>query len=168
MKSGGKYQYFVEGKCEEKIIKMLKEQRNKIISGKVDVLNVVQEKLTDLKLRTLTPDTTIILVFDTDTGETEILRENLQILKKNRFNKVWCILQVRNFEDEIVRSTCLRKVEDLFKTKNLDDFKERFIKEKNLCKKLDDKEFNLDKMWVTNPPRKYSWINNDGYKIKLR
>lgn len=167
MGKGGKYHYFVEGACEQKLISVLKEQKNIIISGKVDILNVVQERLTDLKLRPISSDTTIILVFDTDTGETEILRENLKILKKNHFKKVWCVIQVKNLEDEIVRSTSLRDVKDLFKCKSLDDFKEQFIREKNLYKKLSDKVFDLDKMWITEPPHEYGWIKNDGEKIKL-
>ena len=167
MCKGGKYHYFVEGACERKLISVLKEQKNIIISGKVDIINVVQERLTDLKLRPITTDTTIILIFDTDTGETEILRENLKILERNHYKKVWCVIQVKNLEDEIVRSTCLRDVKDLFKCLSLEDFKEHFIKEKNLYKKLFDKKFNLDKMWITEPPEQYNWLENDGDKIKL-
>ena len=166
MRKGVKYQYFVEGKCEEKLIKVLKKQKDQIISGKVEVLNVVQERLTDTKLRLITPDTIIILIFDTDTGEVEILKENLKKLEKWGIKKVWCVVQVKNLEDEILRATSLRNVKDLFKCKNLDEFKEQFIKEKNLYKKLTDKDFDLDKMWITEPPKEYCWLNNDGNKIK--
>ena len=47
------YQYFVEGEDERRLFEVLKTDMRLIQPGKIQVLNVVQEKLTDLKLRTL-------------------------------------------------------------------------------------------------------------------
>ena len=162
-----KYHYFVEGKCEKKLIDTLKEQKNLIVPGRVEVYNVTQKRLTELKLRPLSSGTIIILVFDTDTAQMDILKENIKLLSKSsRFKDVWCLLQVKNFEDEIIRSTVVRNVKDIFKSENLDGFKEDFIKEKNLYRKLCDIGFDLAKMWVTNPDECYCWLENDGDKIK--
>ena len=167
MKKCGKYHYFVEGECEEKLIKVLKEQRNLILSGRVDVLNVIQERFTDMLLRPISLDTTIILVFDTDTKETEILKENLTFLKRKHFKKVLCIIQVDNLEDEIVNSTCLKDAKELFKCEGLKEFKELFIKEKNLYRKLCEKKFSIKKIWISKPPKEYQFIENDGPKIMI-
>lgn len=76
MKSGKRYQYFVEGQCEQKLVAALKEQRNLIVPGKISVFNVIQEVLTQMRLRTLAGNTIVILVFDTDKKENAILEQN--------------------------------------------------------------------------------------------
>ena len=58
MKASGTFQYFVEGDDEKRLIEVLKTDMRLIIPGKVQILNVVQERLTDLKLRTLQNGTT--------------------------------------------------------------------------------------------------------------
>jgi hypothetical protein len=52
-KASGIFQYYVEGDDEKRLIEVLKTDMRLIIPGKVQILNVVQERLTDLKLRTL-------------------------------------------------------------------------------------------------------------------
>ncbi|CDE55174.1 putative uncharacterized protein [Roseburia sp. CAG:303] len=66
------FQYYVEGEDEEKLVNVLKSDMQCIEAGKVQVLNPVLEKITPLRLRTLKKNTTVILVFDTDAGESEI------------------------------------------------------------------------------------------------
>ena len=90
------YQYFVEGEDEEKIIKVLKTDMQLIVPGKVLRFNVVERKITKARLMSLRPDTNVILIFDTDTGNDAILKENIQILKKHLAVKsVICVPQVR-------------------------------------------------------------------------
>ena len=81
MKSSKRYQYFVEGQCEQKLVTALKDQKNLIISGKISVFNIIQEVLTPMRLRTLADNTTVILIFDTDKKETAILEKYINILK---------------------------------------------------------------------------------------
>ena len=50
--------------------------------GKVQVLNVVTEEITDLRLRALSPGTTVVLVFDVDAGNVDILNRNIKKLTK--------------------------------------------------------------------------------------
>ena len=66
------FQYYVEGEDEEKLVNVLKSDMQCIEASKVQVLNPVLEKITPLRLRTLKKNTTVILVFDTDAGESEI------------------------------------------------------------------------------------------------
>ena len=63
-KASGIFQYYVEGDDEKRVIEVLKTDMRLIIPGKVQILNVVQERLTDLKLRTLQDGTTLVFVFD--------------------------------------------------------------------------------------------------------
>ena len=169
MGKGARYHYFVEGECEKKLISVLKEQKNLIVAGKIDVLDVTKERLTDLKLRPLQEGIILILVFDTDTQETAILWDNLNMLKEcSRFKEIWCVMQVTNLEDELVRSTDIRNIKELLGSKSIKEFKTDFIKEKRLYQKLTEKGFELRKMWISEPGKKYKGIKNDGEKIKKK
>ena len=106
------FQYFVEGEDEKRLIEVLKTDMQLIQPGKIQVVNVVQERLTDLKLRVLPEGVTLVFVFDTDAGNVDILNENIRIAKKtSRTKAVYCITQVKNLEDEIVRSTDIQRCE---------------------------------------------------------
>lgn len=91
-KASGIFQYFVEGDDEKRLIEVLKTDMRLIIPGKVQILNVVQERLTDLKLRTLEDGTTLVFVFDTDVGDPAILNENIRKAKKI-FKHKGCLLR---------------------------------------------------------------------------
>ena len=107
-------------------------------------MNVVQERLTDLKLRVLSEGTILIFVFDTDTGNIEILSENIKRAKKSsRVKNVYCITQVKNLEDELIRSTNIKRIDELLESKSKSNFKRDFIKEKNLKQKLEAHSFDL-------------------------
>lgn len=138
------YQYFVEGEDEKRLIEVLKTDMRLIQPGKIQVLNVVQERLTDLKLRVLSEGTILIFVFDTDTGNIEILSENIKRAKKSfRVKNVYCITQVKNLEDELIRSTNIKRIDELLESKSKSNFKRDFIKEKNLKQKLEAHSFDL-------------------------
>ena len=66
------YHFFVEGEGERAVINTLKTDFQCIQSGKVDVFNVIQNKLNKNILMKLKPGTIVILVFDTDKDETDI------------------------------------------------------------------------------------------------
>ena len=71
-------QYYVEGADDKKIVDTLKTKMGLVKTGKVDILNVATERITDLRLRTLSPGTMVVLVFDTDSGNKEILEKILR------------------------------------------------------------------------------------------
>ncbi len=168
MEKSKRYHYFVEGECEKKLISVLKEQKDLIVPGKIDVLDITKEHLTELKLRPLPEGVTLILIFDTDTQEMRTLRENLEFLRRySRVKDVWCIPQVRNLEEELVRATNIHNIKDLLDSDGVNKFKADFIKEKRLFQKLCEKNFDLGKMWSSKPKDNYEWIVNDGSKIKM-
>ena len=164
-----RYQYYVEGQCEQKLISILKEQKTWIISGKIEVFNVVQEIFTNTRLRQLGANTIVILVFDTDVSNTDNLRKNISILKKeSNVKAVWCVLQVNNLEDELCRSTNIREIKELIDCKSQKEFKHAFVTEKRLFEKLLKHEFDFDKIWVMQPPNGYDGIHNDGERVKKK
>lgn len=151
------YQYFVEGECEEKIIKEGKKPPYFLFRpGKIDVLNVVTEKLTPARVLAIKRNTEIILVYDVDKGNCEILKENIKMLNKYGFTKIYHIQSVSNFEDEIVRSTNINSIDDFFGTSGVDNFKKKFIAHKDIVSKLKMVDFDVNKIWATKCKNNFS------------
>ncbi len=141
------YHYFVEGECEKKLIDEFKIPKvNLILPGKVDVLNVVYEKISNQRLMALNPKTNIILIYDIDVESTDILNYNIEMLKKY-FKNIYHIQSINNFEDELVYSTSLKKINDMYNTTSVDEFKTKFIHQNDLFSKLKKINYNNSKMW---------------------
>ncbi len=163
-----RFLYIVEGECEKKLITTFKEQKDIIVSGKVQTFNVVQELLTNMHIRTIKDNTIVILVFDTDTNNIEIVNENIKFLKKARNIKdVWLVLQVKNLEDELVRATNVTQIKNLIGSKSNKDYKHDFIHEKNLYDKLKCHNFEINKLWITSPMGVFKLFKNQGAKVKI-
>ena len=115
------YQYYVEGKDDKAIIDVLKQEFRCVETGKVEVFNVVQNKLTDIRMRTLKRGTIVILVYDTDIeNNIEILKYNIDYLKhQSAVKKVICIPQVKNLEDELTRTCKVNNVTEITNSKSL-------------------------------------------------
>lgn len=162
------YQYYVEGESEKALINALKLGPDALlISGKVSVFNVVQNRIEDMRLRALEPDTIVILVFDTDTSNADMLRENIKKLKgSNHVVGIWCVAQVNNFEDELVYSTDISSVKELTGSKSKKDFKRDFQKEKDVKAKLMQYNFSIEKLWSRLPDNPFAEFGNDGEKVK--
>ena len=147
-KIGQYIQYYVEGQDEEKILSVLKTDMQLILPGKVSKFNVVQNKLTKARLMNLRPGTTVVLVFDTDTNNTKILKENIDTLKKtSTVYSVVCITQVRNLEDELVRSCNIKAVRELTGSKTDSEYKSKLISATNLAALLAKHGFDVNKFW---------------------
>lgn len=146
-KNNGRIYYIVEGQTEEKIIKELKNKY--IFSGKVKVKNLVNEKISDSFIRTLNAEI-LIIVFDTDVQEINILEENLKRLKKVKtISKIIFVPQIKNLEDEIVFSTEIKRIEELYQ-KNKIDIKKHIIQDNSFCDKLEKNNFSIAKFWSRN------------------
>ncbi len=162
-----RYQYFVEGLCEKKLIDELKKNQM-VIAGNVSVLNVKQKDISDGRLRLLTRNTIVILVFDTDTKDLSILKRNMEKLKESHnIRDIGCVMQVGNLEDELKRATGVRDEKDIIGCKSNKDFKGAFITEKNLLSKLTKHGFKFEKFWVSTPSWEYKDFDNSGRLIKL-
>lgn len=161
-------QYYVEGADEEALLKVLKTEMQIIVPGKVQKLNAVEERISDRRLRTLSPGTVVVLVFDTDTGNVDILKENIDILKKASFvSEVVLVPQVSNLEDELIRSCDIRQIEELLNSKSKSDFKGDLIHVSNLRKKLEEHHFNFRIFWSETPKSPYQDIENQASAIKI-
>ena len=75
--------YLVEGACERQLINALKAEPSRLIPGSVIVHNVVQETIPKAYVVSFGRNSFVTMVFDTDTARTDILKENITLLKKH-------------------------------------------------------------------------------------
>ena len=167
------YVYFVEGDTEQKIIDVLKTNMESIQPGRTIVFNIFQDTITPARLTRLSPGTIVIIVFDTDqvNPNFKLYDSNLKKLKKARnVTDIILIPQCKNFEDEIVFSTTINKIESFFPSESVSKFKADMLKVNDitLSKKLEKHQFDIDKFWSREPSGVYSSIPNNALKIKLK
>ena len=138
-----------------------------LYSGKIKVMNTIQNKVSKSILRTLERETIVVLVFDTDVEKVDVLDENIKIIKNsNNVRDIICIPQIKNLEDELIYSTNITKIIDLLESKSKKDFKNDFNNCKNLIKKLEDKEFKISKIWSREAEDIFKKYKNEAIKIK--
>ena len=160
-------QYYVEGENEEKLLAVLKTDMQLIVPGKISKFNVVQNKMNTARLMNLRQDTTVVLVFDTDTDNIDILLENIRILKGSPLvRSIICVTQVRNLEDELIRSTDIRYIRELTGSKNDSEYKRDMIKVSNLASLLERHGFKIENFWIKEPTGAFAEIQNEAYLIK--
>lgn len=103
--SNTRIQYYVEGECEQKLVKTL-AAHNLILPGQTDVLNPVQDQIKSTHLRKLPAKTTVVLIFDTDKNNMDILKANIQFLKKHQnIKKTIAICSLIKSQKRMVLST---------------------------------------------------------------
>jgi hypothetical protein len=138
--------YWVEGETERALIMSLKKRYIK--SGKISVFNIVEKQVGRGDIRTLKHGTTLILIFDTDTGDFSKLNENLKILVKEKaIKKIVLIPQNKNLEDELVRATNIIHIRELLGSQSNSDFKYDCIHCNNFFEKIENKEFDINSLW---------------------
>lgn len=167
-----KYLYFTEGETEKKLIDLLKTDLQVIKPGKSKVFNVFENRITPALLTNISSKTKIVLIFDTDVVKPnfDIYDFNLSKLRNSRMVKdIITIPQCRNFEEEIVYSTSIKKASQLFAVENNTKFKATFLRMDNkfLQSKLEESSFDIKKLWSRNPKGPFSIIENQASKIKL-
>jgi len=160
--------YYVEGEDEVKLIDVLKSNLRVIKAGKVQKLNVLQQEITTARLRTIKPATMIVLVFDTDTNNLDILKENLKILEScTSVSEIVTIPQCQNLEEELIRSCNIKNITQLLNSKSRTEFKTDLIRVSNLDKKLNEHQFDITVFWSGKPQPPYDEIPNQSARIKL-
>ena len=143
----------MEGNCELKLINELKSVLI-LPPGKATVFNVLTHRISKSRLMNTVPGTTVVMVFDTD-GEqcTDILMHNIKILEDYVHGvRILFLIQVNNFEDELVNATNIKRIEELTNSRTHSDFKTDFLKLNNCMSVLESHWFDIDKMW-RRPPR---------------
>ncbi|MBO5495641.1 MAG: hypothetical protein J5964_07980 [Eubacterium sp.] len=162
------YQYFVEGEDEKKLLNTLKNQLRVIQPGKVQKLNVVESKISTNIIRTLKQGTIVILVFDTDTNNTDILNWNIKKLNDSHvISKVITVPQVKNLEDELLRSCNIKDIKDLLNSRSKKEYKSDLIRVTNLDAKLIEHSFDISLFWNKQPGIPYQHIINGSAEIKI-
>lgn len=159
--------YYVEGDDEVKLLNTLKSELFAIEPGKIEKFNVIQQRITKGRLISIPEDTIVVLVFDTDTGNIDILNENIRALEScQAVSKVITIPQVRNLEDELVRSCNIRYIRELLNSSSDSDFKSDIRKITNLKSKLTEHEFDINCFWNSTPCIPYDGIANMACEVK--
>ena len=166
-KKSNVFQYYVEGKTEEKVIVALKKKY--LQPGKVTVLNPVTKEITNFHLANFKSNTVIILVFDTDNDEkTDILEKNIKTLKAQKpVNRVILVPQIGNLEEELIYGTNIKEIRELIPSKSNKEFKPDIIKCSNILEKLDKKSFNIKNFWSRDSTNKFKKYKNNALEIKI-
>lgn len=162
--------YYVEGPCEQQLINALREPPSRIASGKVKVFNVVQNLIPKSTLFSFGEGTTVVLAFDTDIAETRNLKKNIESLKKYCSRvKIVYLPQVLSLEDELERSTDVRRVVELTRSRSVKDFKSDFCRMRTReCRSMLEKHsLDVRKLWSTKVPEAFSFIACNSQIIKL-
>ena len=167
------YIYFVEGQNEKKLVDVLKSEFQWIANGKVFVHNVLTRPIPRASLRQIKNNTIAIFLFDTDNEQCgiDLLQENIQTLKSQHHIKdVITILQVKNIEDELIRSTDIRKITDLLQSKSENGFKNDFNRTdmRRLRQKLEEHHFDIDRLWVMKGTGIFAEVMNNSAKIRVK
>lgn len=160
--------YFVEGECEKQLINVLKISPEILTPGKVKVYNVKQNLIPKSQLLAIQPRTKVALVFDTDVEDRKALDKNIEMLRKYCSNvTVVNMMQVLDFEDEIVRSTDVSKAQELTKSRSVSNFKTDFCRMKvSDCRSLLERhQFDIKEMWTIEPPPAFKDLKQEAYKV---
>ena len=160
--------YYVEGDDEKKLLDVLKTDLRLIKPGKIQKLNVTTQEITEARLRTLSRDTMVVLVFDTDAGNVEILKSNIRTLEKCKaVSDTVIVPQVPNLEGELVRSCDIRNIRELLNSKTNGEFKSDIMSVSNLAKKLQEHKFDIQVFWSGIPAGDYQNMDNQAAKVKM-
>jgi hypothetical protein len=163
--------YFVEGTCEKQLISALKEAPAKLVPGKIKVFNTVQNIIPKSQILSIQSGTMVVLVFDTDTNETTKLKKNIELLKRYCGKiKIIFLAQVLNLEDELVRCSDVKVINELTKSDSTSNFKTDFCRMKIKDCRLMLKRHNLDcsRLWTTKVPKHFAFIENNCSNIKIK
>lgn len=160
--------YFAEGECEAQLLNALKQYPEKILPGKVRVFNVVQNVLPKSQLLTLQAGMTVVFVFDTDTDQSEHLRQNIQRVRRYCRVRLLTAAQVLNLEDELTRCTDVSEVCDLTQSKGRRNFKADFcrMKPEDCRAMLERHRLDMTKLWSEEPPSAFGFLSQNGRSVK--
>lgn len=131
---------FVEGETEKKLVNSLG------VVGKIQIVNLWEQPIKKIIPRI--KEELVIIIFDTDIlSKIDFFKQNLQILRKNKI-KFQLIQQTNNLEGEILRCSNCNKIQDVFNTQGIREFKSQWLKCQNLDKKLSDIGFQPNQLWT--------------------
>ena len=145
--------YFVEGDCEEKLVRSLIDDFAYLASGRVKVLNTKQKKIGRSLLLDIKRNSRIVFIFDTDVDQYDFLIANIKAIKNLDSNPIICLIpQNSNLEDELIRSCKIKQIKELTHSKSNRDFKRDFLKSTNTKSLLEQCSFEFDRIWTGSIP----------------
>ena len=160
--------YIVEGETERKVIEALRTELRCIYAGKVLKHNVVQEVVKRNNFMRFSRDTMFVLIFDTDTDGVAVLKQNITLIGElPNARKVITIPQVRNLEDELCYSCCIRDIRELTRSKSQSDVKRDLLRLNNLGVRLEQVGFDILKLWSRQAQGYFAEIENNADRIKI-
>lgn len=140
--------YFVEGKCEEVLVRTLIKDFHLLPSGRVKILNIAQAKFPKSILFSLKPNTSIIFIFDTDAGNPQLVKETISIIESSTYGvDITTVPQCRNLEEELLYACDIKEIKHITKSKSNTDFKSDFIHASNIKQLLESCHFDFEKLW---------------------
>lgn len=170
----GLFHYFVEGECETALLKALMHSQDNgyfICPGKIEIVNVIYEKISVTKAMTLKKGTKVVFVYDTDVKKTDVLEKNIDTLISFSCVGIEDIIFVQSYktlEDEIVYSCSgINDINKLLATNSKEDFKRKFINHKDIVSKLASVGFDINKIWSRKPKDPFSDYDQ-GFKKIIR
>lgn len=158
--------YFVEGQCEQKIVEALKEEPQRLRSGKIKLLNPITQEIPSSVLLTIKKGSVVVLIFDTDILITEQLKNNIRRIRKYCKVDIVYLGQVLNLEDELVRCTDISRIQELTNSKSKKDFKRDFCAMTNCRQVLDRHNLDVELMWNSKFPEKFEFLENNSNTVK--
>lgn len=165
--------YFVEGYCEKSFIRsFMFEDGYHFKPGKIEVLNLVNEKISKAKARTINKETTVAIVFDTDVENMDTFEENIRTLKtvsQLTESHIIFVPSIKTFEDELVYSCAnIKNINDLFNTKSVAKFKKKFIAHTSIVSKLNSEGFDFNLIWSREAKTPFDKYKNTAKRIKCK
>ena len=173
--SGGLIHYFVEGECEKAFVNAFihaEKGEYRFLPGKIEVFNVVTQKISVMKAMSIKRGTKIVFIYDTDVSRVDTFESNIDILERHAGINVEDIIfipSVRKFEEEISRCCSgIKDINELLNTKGTEEFKKKFISHKDIVSKLLSVGFNMEEMWIQLPSGSFSIYKNKSKLIKQK
>lgn len=160
--------YVVEGEIEERFIKGLRAM-NRIIPGKIEVFNLMQQRIKSSSGLMTFHYEKVFCVIDTDilrSCELNNLKSNLEMLSEISKKQIFLLVQNKNFEDELMfmafvnnlqmllglKYNCIKDIKtylaqkvDYAKIKDKVDFNKYCTRWNSFTKVLDDNDIKLPK-----------------------
>lgn len=163
------YVYYVEGQCEETLVRLLIGHFRILPPGKVKVLNITQQKFPPSLVYSFKPGTCIVFIFDTDAGNVSMAEAAIRkVLSLTVGVEVIAIPQVRNFEDELLHACSIRDVCVLTGSSSPSHFKRDFLRATNLDALLKTAGFDFARLWSREAEGAWARIRRgDIHKIQV-
>ena len=157
--------HFVEGQCEEALLRSLILDFGLLPSGRIKVLNICQRKFPKSLIFSLKPGSRLIFIFDTDAGNPSFVEESLKMVE-NMTSGVELIVvpQCRNLEDDLMHSCSLREIKQLTKSRSNKDFKSDFLGSCSIGRLLRMNGFDFSKLWTKELPAQWQKLRKGDLK----